>query len=167
MRARHPTAFAPVALAFGAVAATATWPRPSRRGAVAAMRSSGWAWTVVLAGMLPGCGGGGGGGAAPPAVAASYSVGGNVGGLTGTVVLQNNGGDALSLSTNSGFVFSAAVPDGGSYALAVLTQPAGQTCSVSNGSGTVNGGNVINVSVTCTTESTAVRFERQRHAGMG
>lgn len=79
----------------------------------------------------------------------TYTVGGSISGLSGTVVLQNNSGDNLSRSTNGSFTFATAVADGAAYAVTVSTQPSGYTCTVSNGSGTISGANVTNVSVTC------------------
>lgn len=77
------------------------------------------------------------------------SVGGTVTGLTGTVVLQNNGGDTLSTSTDGTFNFPTLVAQGGAYAVTVATQPAGQTCSVSHGTGTVGTTAVQDVAVVC------------------
>ena len=96
-----------------------------------------------------GGGGGGGGGAAPPGGATSYTIGGSVSGLTGSVVLQNNGGDNLTVSAIGGFTFATAVANGSLYDVTVLTQPSGQTCSVSTGAGTVSGANVTNAVVIC------------------
>lgn len=82
----------------------------------------------------------------------TYTIGGNVGGLTGTgLVLQNNGGDDLSISANGSFTFSTKIANGASYNVTVKTQPSGPTqlCTVANGSSTVSGGNVTSVSVTC------------------
>ena len=81
---------------------------------------------------------------------ATVTIGGTVSGLTGTVVLQNNGGDNLSVSSAGAFVFATPITFGTGYAVTVLSQPAGQTCSVSNGSGTGNA-NVTNVTVSCGT----------------
>ena len=105
-------------------------------------------WAVALLGvvMLVACGGGGGGGA-PPA----YTIGGAISGLTGTVTLQNSAADNLSVAANGSFTFAAGVASGSAYNVTVLTQPAGQTCTVANGSGTVAGANVTNVSVACIT----------------
>lgn len=81
---------------------------------------------------------------------AGSTVGGTVSGLTGAgLVLQNNGGDNLSVAANGPFTFATPVANGGSYNVAVLAQPAGQGCSVANGSGTIAGANVANVAVTC------------------
>jgi hypothetical protein len=85
----------------------------------------------------------------PPPPASEYTVGGTVSGLSGTVGLLNNGGDDLSISSNGGFTFVTSLVDGASYAVTVGTQPAGQTCEVSNGTGTIASANVTDISVNC------------------
>ena len=80
---------------------------------------------------------------------AAYSVGGTVSGLSGTVVLQDNGGDNLSVPANGSFTFATQLAAGAAYAVTVATNPAGQTCTVANGSGTVGSGNVTGVAVSC------------------
>lgn len=77
-----------------------------------------------------------------------YTVGGTVSGLSGSLVLQNNGADNLTRNANGAFTFATPVTSGGAYAVTVLTQPAGQICSVSQGSGTASG-QVTNVAITC------------------
>lgn len=86
----------------------------------------------------------------------TYTVGGTVSGLSGTVVLQNNGGDDLSLTADGSFTFATTLADAATYAVTVLTQPTGQTCTVSSGSGTISGANVTSVTVTCGTSYEAV-----------
>jgi hypothetical protein len=81
---------------------------------------------------------------------AFHTIGGTVTGLTGTVVLLNNS-ETLAISTNGPFAFLNGVLVGQPYSVSVQTQPAGQTCTVSNGSGTVGSSNVTNVVVSCTT----------------
>ncbi len=78
------------------------------------------------------------------------TIGGTVSGLTGTVILQNNGGNSLATATNGPFTFTTSIPPGAAYSVAVQTQPAGQTCTVTNGAGIANG-NVTNVTVLCAT----------------
>lgn len=85
----------------------------------------------------------------PPPPASEYTVGGTVSGLSGTVGLLNNGGDDLSISSNGGFTFATSLVNGSSYAVMVGTQPAGQTCEVGSGTGTITSANVTDVSVTC------------------
>ena len=89
------------------------------------------------------------GGDVPP----SFSVGGTVSGLSGTVVLQDNGGDNLTLSASGSFTFATTVASGAAYSVTVKTNPSGQTCTVANGSGTMGSANVTNVAVTCTANS--------------
>jgi hypothetical protein len=78
----------------------------------------------------------------------AYSVGGTVSGLNGTVVLQDDGGDVLT--ANGAFTFPTRIQSGSSYNVTVANVPAGQTCAVFNGSGTVGSGNVTSVVVVCT-----------------
>ncbi len=79
----------------------------------------------------------------------SYTVGGTVSDLTGTLILQNNAGDDLSLLADGSFAFVSAIADGTGYAVTVSSSPAGQSCIVTNGSGSIAGANVTNVSVAC------------------
>jgi hypothetical protein len=84
----------------------------------------------------------------------SFTVGGTVSGLSGTVVLQDNGGDDLSQSADGTFTFATPVAQGSQYHVTVKTQPASQTCTVSNGGpATMGSANVAGVVVTCTTNT--------------
>src|SRR6266581_4313909 len=105
---------------------------------------------------LSACSGrGDGGGGTGPGPASSFAIGGTTSGLSGTVVLQNNGGDNLAVSANGTFTFSTAIVSGAAYSVAVLTQPTNpsQSCTVTNGSGTVGSTNVTNVAVSCATNT--------------
>jgi hypothetical protein len=86
--------------------------------------------------------------------APTYSVGGSVNGLLGSLSLQNNGADDLTLSTDGPFAFASELDDGADYDVTVSNQPAGQTCTVNNGAGTVSGADVTDVSVDCVSEGT-------------
>lgn len=81
----------------------------------------------------------------------AYTVGGNVTGLSGTVVLLNNDGDPLPITANGSFTFPVPVANGADYEVTVQTNPATQTCTVNNGEGTIDGNNVSNVGVICST----------------
>ena len=85
-----------------------------------------------------------------------YTIGGTVSGLTGSVVLQDNSGDNLTVTANGTFTFATQIANSSPYNATVLTQPSGQTCSVSTGAGTVSGGNITNVTVVCSTNSYTV-----------
>jgi len=82
-------------------------------------------------------------------VSVTYTVGGQLSGLSGSVTLQNNGGDDLVLTADGGFTFSTALNDGSNYDVTVSSQPASQECTVTNGSGTISGADVTDVAVAC------------------
>jgi hypothetical protein len=73
--------------------------------------------------MLTGCGGGGGGTTPPPASLATYSIGGTVFSSGGTIVLQDNGGDDLTLGNVGTFTFATHLASGASYAVTVKSSP--------------------------------------------
>jgi hypothetical protein len=81
------------------------------------------------------------------------SIEGTVSGLgtSESVVLQNNGSDTITVTGSQAFVFPTGLATGAAYSVTVVTPPAGKTCTVSNGSGTVdsNGDAVTNVLVSC------------------
>lgn len=82
-----------------------------------------------------------------------HSVGGSVSNLTGTgLILQNNGGDDLAIGDTS-FVFATKLAEGTSYNVTVKQHPIGQSCFVTDGSGTMGGLDITNVSVFCQTQS--------------
>jgi hypothetical protein len=97
--------------------------------------------------LISGCGGGGS--------STTVTIGGTVTGLLGKLVLQNTGGDNLTVTADGTFTFATPVSKGASYAVTILTQPAGPACAVANGSGTSTV-NVTNVSVTCTVDPATV-----------
>ena len=106
-----------------------------------------FALLVVAFMTLAGCSGGS---KSTPPAPATYTIGGTISGLSGTgLVLQDNGGNNLTVSASStSFTFSTAVASGGAYSVTVLTQPAGESCTVTSGSGTATA-NVTAVSVAC------------------
>ena len=81
-----------------------------------------------------------------------FALGGTLSGLTAgaSVVLSNNGANELTLAANGSFQFSQQVVQGASYSVSVATPPGGQTCTVSNGSGTMQAA-VSDVQVVCVT----------------
>jgi uncharacterized delta-60 repeat protein len=79
----------------------------------------------------------------------SYTVGGTVAGLDGSLSLRNNAADDLTLSSDGPFSFVTPLADGSSYNVTISAVPIGQQCSVANGSGTIAGADVSNVAITC------------------
>jgi len=79
-----------------------------------------------------------------------FAVGGRVSGLmTNGLVLQNNAGEDLPISSNGTFVFPSKLVSGATYSVTVREQPAGQNCLVRNASGTIATTAVSNVEVAC------------------
>ena len=106
---------------------------------------------------LAACGGGGASSSGGGGTTATFSVGGAVSGLSASgLVLQDNGGDNLTVPSGaSTFTFSTMLASGASYDITVLTQPTGETCTVSAATGTVTA-NVTNVNVSCSAQSFTV-----------
>jgi 6-phosphogluconolactonase (cycloisomerase 2 family) len=85
-------------------------------------------------------------------VASGVTIGGTVSRLAGTgLVLQDNGGDSLTVTAGGTFTFKTPVAAGQPYTATVSTQPSSPTqyCVVTNGSGTAGASNVTNVTVMC------------------
>ena len=81
------------------------------------------------------------------------NIGGTVEGLSGgtSVGLLNNNTDPISVGANIGFTFDGQISAGSTYTVAVVSQPVGETCTVTNGTGTVDqgGDDVTNIVVSC------------------
>lgn len=106
---------------------------------------------VLTVALLAACGGGGSG---EPSAPQAYSIGGSVTGLTGTLTLQLNDANDLSITSAGSFSFSTNLPANSSYAVTVHTQPVGQACTVTGGTGVATA-NVANVSVACAPDTAA------------
>jgi Lamin Tail Domain len=87
---------------------------------------------------------------------ATFTVAGAVSGLSSgaSVTLQNNGADDLAVAADGGFAFATPLTDGAAYDVTVSSQPSGQVCTVTNGTGTISGADVENVLVQCVTTTT-------------
>ncbi len=111
----------------------------------------------------------------------SYArIGGTLSGLTGPIILQNNGGDALATTANGSFTFATAIAPGATYAVSVQSAPTGENCTVTNGTGTVaaTGGDITNIGIACApftlrmlpavyTTGKAINFSPYRAGGPG
>lgn len=84
----------------------------------------------------------------------THALGGSVSGLTGTVVLVA-GTHSVTVTADGPFTFSESVPSGTSYVVSVQSQPSGQSCTVTGGSGTMGDADVTSVVVTCSTVAAA------------
>ena len=89
----------------------------------------------------------------------TFTLGGSASGLAGSgLVLQNNGGDNLSIAASGNFTFATGLASGAAFDVTVKTQPLSptQTCIVTNPTGTIGSANITNVAVTCTTNTYSI-----------
>lgn len=82
----------------------------------------------------------------------AYSVGVNVSGMaSGTLQLDDNGGNTLSISRNGSFTFPGFVEKGSRAEVTIQSQPTGQICKLGSNSNGIVSASVI-VLVTCTSD---------------
>ena len=81
----------------------------------------------------------------------SYWLGGTVSGLTQDQLVLTVGSLTVTLrpDSNMSFQFPSKIYDGANYGVTVLQQPAGLTCTVQNGTGTMPSGDKLDLVVTC------------------
>jgi hypothetical protein len=86
---------------------------------------------------------------------AGYTVGGTISGLTGSLVLQLNGADNLTVNAAGAFTMGSTLTTGTPYKVTILTQPTDQTCATNGntGSGVIVNNNVTSVTVTCSSNA--------------
>jgi ABC-type molybdate transport system substrate-binding protein len=92
------------------------------------------------------------------------SIGGTVYGLSGSgLVLQDNGGDNLSVNADGSFTFISKIEYGNPYAVSVATQPSNptQACRVPNGSGSAYA-NISGIQVVCTNGAATTNLWTER-----
>ena len=87
----------------------------------------------------------------------AYSLEGSISGLNGSGLVLADGTDTLAVSSGAtSFTMPTPVAHSSSYVVTVQTQPAGLTCAVGNGTGTMPASAVTNVAITCTDQPFSV-----------
>lgn len=88
-----------------------------------------------------------------------FSIAGSIAGLGNNAGLTlTNGADTVTVAVGAtSFAMPLPVVYGSTYSVAVGSSPAGLTCSVANGSGTMGAANVTAVAVTCADEAYSIR----------
>jgi hypothetical protein len=136
-------------MALGSTGRPAVAGNPHGRRSSTSIQATGLALCAVL---LAACGGGAGGNSGSTPVAnATYTVGGTVSGLSGSLVLENNGAGDTMVASSGAFTIGTGLAQGTTYNITVATQPTGQSCVVKSGSGTLGTADVTNVVVNCAT----------------
>jgi hypothetical protein len=84
----------------------------------------------------------------------AYGLGGTLVGLTAAGLVLSDGNDTYRVPANAtDFTMPEALARGSIYRMSVRTQPAGLTCTVSGGTGTMPASTVTDVAVTCSSTS--------------
>ena len=81
----------------------------------------------------------------------THTISGTITGVTGTIVLENNGRDDLTLTADGAFKFPLAIPSGSSYDVTTksATGLLSQACTFANATGMVGDSDITNVAITC------------------
>jgi hypothetical protein len=82
----------------------------------------------------------------------SNPIGGTINNLTGSgleLINGSSGGKVAPAAGATGFTFGAEVTFGDTYGVTILTQPSGQTCTVTNGAGTMDDVAITSIVVDC------------------
>lgn len=111
--------------------------RAARRAAIAGL-------ALVAAGCNSGGGNGGG---------ATYTLGGSVTGLNGSLTLVSGLGDRISVTADGPFTFAEQYRKGQRYHVTVESDPPNQTCVASNNFGPMPAANVVDISVVCSDDA--------------
>lgn len=89
----------------------------------------------------------------------TYSLGGTVTGLeegeTITLLLENEE-ETLEVSADGSFTFETELEEDDMYEVSISDDPADQTCTITNESGTITNANVSDIEITCTTDEEEV-----------
>jgi len=108
--------------------------------------------SIIAALALSACGGSSDSGAPQ-----TYTLSATVGGLSSSGLVLAVNSSTVSVPANAtSQQLATALPSGTTYTVSVMAQPAGQSCSVTGGSGTIESANVTSVTVTCTEERYAL-----------
>ena len=81
----------------------------------------------------------------------THTISGTIAGVSGTIVLENNGRDDQTITADGAFKFPLGIPSGSSYDVTTksATGLLSQTCTFANATGMVGDSDITNVTITC------------------
>ncbi len=82
----------------------------------------------------------------------NFTLSVSVSGLTGTLLVQDDKTDQLSFNANGTQTFATSYASGSTYSVTIQSQPSGQTCTLTNATGTITANTTV--TATCTTNTT-------------
>jgi hypothetical protein len=85
-------------------------------------------------------------------ISPTHTIGGTATGVSGTLVLEDNGRDDLTITADGPFKFPLTIPSGSSYSVTTksATGAQSQACTFANATGTVGNSDISNITVACT-----------------
>jgi len=99
--------------------------------------------------LLTACGGGGSS-AGSTGTPSTYTLGGSISGLVASGLVLSDGTQTAAIPANaSSWTFTNSRASGASYNVTVQTQPTGERCTVTSGTGTLSAASVSSVAVAC------------------
>ncbi|WP_224372452.1 hypothetical protein [Hyalangium versicolor] len=110
-----------------------------------------WLGLVAVTAVLLSCGEG-----EPPSQSLQFRVGGTVSGLDGSLTLQLNSSENLTLSQSGYFLFETPVDDGNPYRVTITSAPPEQVCTLRAATGRIGGADVDSVQVLCVVRTYAL-----------
>ena len=121
----------------------------SKATSTTTLKTTSFLAATVLSIFLTACGGS----SAPTDGAVSGTVSGLGSGLS--LALQNNRVDTITVAANGTFTFPTKLPSLGPFSITVLTQPVGQTCTVTRPTGVIptDGNQANTTTVACAANS--------------
>lgn len=97
-------------------------------------------------------------------VVATYTVSGTASGHR-TVELTDGTETISILEADTNFSFATTYTDAESYNITIVSQPTDQDCSLGNGTGIIDGANITDVNLTCTTDPLRIDASSVVHSG--
>ncbi|VAW70157.1 hypothetical protein MNBD_GAMMA10-2605, partial [hydrothermal vent metagenome] len=84
-----------------------------------------------------------------------FTLGGTLSGISNASIQLSTNGITLTTSTNGAFSFPANFINGSNYNV-TLVPPLNHNCTISNGTGTINGADISSINVTCVLNSSSI-----------
>ncbi|MEM7184193.1 MAG: hypothetical protein AAF518_25060, partial [Spirochaetota bacterium] len=85
----------------------------------------------------------------------TYTVGGSTSGIEDGkyITLKTSSESILNIVSNGSFIFNSSFDNNAEYSVSIAKQPSGQTCSLTNETGTISGANIADIAVSCSSNT--------------
>jgi hypothetical protein len=96
----------------------------------------------------------------------NFTLSVSVSGLTGTLLVQDDKGDQLSFSANGTQTFATSYASGSAYSTTIQSQPSGQTCTLTNATGTITANTTVTANCAVTGLSGTLSVQDNKADGL-